>query len=106
MIQKYRIAALSCAALGWSVALASAAFANDDRAEMASIARQAELITPERAVEIAKGRQAGVVTDVDLDHKRRGWTYEIEITDAQGKEWEVEIEGATGNVAKVKRDWF
>jgi uncharacterized membrane protein YkoI len=104
MIKK-RIAAVVLAATGSSLTL-SAVYADDDRAEMASIARQANLIDPDRAVEIAKGQRAGVVTDVDLDHKRRGWTYEVEITDAQGKEWEVEIEGATGNVAKVKRDWF
>ena len=102
---KKRIAAVILALTGSSLAL-SAVYADDDHAEMASIARQANLIDPDRAVEIAKGQRPGVVTDVDLDYKRRGWTYEVEITDAQGKEWEVEIEGATGNVVKVKRDWF
>lgn len=80
--------------------------ADDDIAEMRSIARMANLITPERAREIALTQKTGVVTDVDLDRKRRGWVYEIEVVDAQGTEWEIELEGESGKVNKVKRDWF
>jgi len=98
---------LAAAAIGASVALAGpTARADDDIAEAQAIARVANLITPERANEIALAKKPGVVTDFDLDRKRKSWVYEIEIVDAQGTEWEVEIDGATGNVLRVKRDWF
>jgi len=81
------------------------AYADDDIAEMRSVARMANLITPERAVEIALAQKAGVVTDLDLDRKRRGWVYEIEVIDAQGTEWEIELDAESGKVNTVKRDW-
>ena len=94
--------------LGLLLALggAMAANADDDIAEMRSVARMANLITPERASEIALAQKAGVVTDLDLDRKRRGWVYEIEVADAQGTEWEIELEAESGKVNKVKREWF
>jgi uncharacterized membrane protein YkoI len=99
---------IAASALGLSLALAGTmpAHADDDIAEARSIARMANLIDPDRAIEIALAEKPGVMTDFDLDHKRKNWVYEIEIVDAQGAEWEVELEGTTGKVLKIKRDWF
>ena len=101
-------AALAATALGLSLALAGTmpAHADDDIAEARSIARMANLIDPDRAIEIALAEKPGVMTDFDLDRKRKNWVYEIEIVDAQGAEWEVELEGTTGKILKVKRDWL
>jgi uncharacterized membrane protein YkoI len=98
---------MAIAALGLPLAVAGIpAHADDDMNEASAIARMANLIPPERAIEIANSQKPGVVTDFDLDHKRKGWVYEIEIVDAQGTEWEVELEAVTGKVLRVKRDWF
>jgi uncharacterized membrane protein YkoI len=93
-----------CLCLG--AGASASAFADDDMSEVAAIARMTKLVTPERATEIALAEMPGVATDFDLDHKRKGWVYEIEIVDARGTEWEVELEGVTGKVLRVKRDWF
>lgn len=100
--------ALAATALGLSLALAGAmpAHADNDMAEARQIARMANLIDPDRAIELALAEKPGVMTDFDLDHERKGWVYEIEIVDAQGVEWEIELEGETGKVVKIKRDWF
>jgi uncharacterized membrane protein YkoI len=91
-------------ALGLSTALP--AHADDDIQEARQIARMASLIDPDRAMEIALREKPGVMTDLDLDRERKGWAYEIEVVDAQGVEWEVELEAETGKVLKIKRDWF
>jgi hypothetical protein len=52
----------------------------------------ANLIIPERAIEIATAEKPGVVTDLDLERKRNRWVYEVEIVDAAGIEWEFKID--------------
>ena len=99
---------ITASMLGLTLALAASmpAHADDDIQEARQIARMANLIDPDRAMEMALAEKPGVMTDFDLDHERKGWVYEIEIVDAQGVEWEIELEGATGKVVKIKRDWF
>jgi uncharacterized membrane protein YkoI len=78
----------------------------DDRAEMQAIAKAANLIAPELAVEKALAAKPGTVVDADVDRKFKKYYYEIEIVDAQGVEWEVDIDAKTGEVRRVKKDWF
>ena len=92
-----------CASLTLTGAVAHA---DDDIEEARSIARQADLIMPERAIEIAKAEKPGVMTDLDLEIKRKKWLYEVEIVDNDGIEWEFKIDAREGKVLKVKRDWF
>ena len=101
-----RITAVAAAGLYLAAGTLPSALADDDASEAAAVARMANLIGPERATEIALAQRPGVATDLDLDYKRKGWVYEIEIVDAQGTEWEVELEAVTGKVLRVKRDWF
>ena len=100
--------AFAATVLGIALALpvSMPAQADDDIQEARQIARMANLIDPDRAMEIALAEKPGVMTDFDLDRERKGWVYEIEIVDAQGVEWEIELEGETGKVLKIKRDWF
>lgn len=100
---------VAAAVLGLGLALPAALPAHadqDDILEARQIARMANLIDPDRAMEIALAEKPGVMTDFDLDHERKGWVYEIEIVDAQGVEWEIKLDGVTGKVVKIKRDWF
>ncbi|HSG92461.1 MAG TPA: PepSY domain-containing protein, partial [Methylotenera sp.] len=36
----------------------------------------------------------------------KGWDYEFEIVDADGHEWEVNIDAKTGAVRGTSREWF
>lgn len=89
--------------------LATGAHADDDdRQEMAAISKSFGLITPEAASQKALAAKPGVVTDAELDNRKfdAGWDYEFEIVDAAGKEWDVDVDAKTGEVRKIKRDWF
>jgi len=94
------------AALAISAAIVQPGFADDDEARDRAIAKAANLITPEQATEKALAAKAGTVTDIDLDRKWKNYYYEVEIVDADGIEWEVDIDAKTGKVRKIKRDWF
>ena len=49
----------------------------------------------------------GSVIDLDLDRSwRGGYHYEVEVLDAELREWEVHVDAKTGKVLSVERDWF
>lgn len=94
-----------------SVALLTSglAFAEDDAVKMRSIAEAAGLITLEQAQEKALASKPGTVIEAELDDRtwpKEGWDYEFEIIDADGKEWDVDVDAKTGEVLKVDADWF
>ena len=95
-------------ALGMTAFAAAPACADDDRAEMELIAKAAGLISLEEASSKALAAKPGTIIDADLDDREwtSGWDYEFEIIDAAGVEWEVDIDAKTGEVRRVRKDWF
>ncbi|MBZ9784354.1 PepSY domain-containing protein [Pseudomonas sp. REP124] len=53
---------------------------------------------------IMKLHPNSTITDSDLDKHTDRYEYETELTDAQGVKWEVELNAATGEVLKNKKD--
>jgi uncharacterized membrane protein YkoI len=84
------------------------AYADDDIQEMESIAKGLGLISLEEAKTKALAAKPGVVKDADLENRKfgKGWDYEFEIVDADGHEWEVNIDAKTGEVRGTSREWF
>ena len=44
------------------------------------------------------------ITDSDLDNHFNSYEYEVELRDAKGVEWDVDLNAATGEVLKNKQD--
>ncbi len=86
---------LTAAALGMLM-LAAPASAQTGQPQTQRVAS----ITAEQAIEIAK--QQGLVTVKEVDRDDGKW--EVEGTDASGREIEVDIEISSGKVLKVDRD--
>jgi uncharacterized membrane protein YkoI len=84
------------------------ATADDDFEEMESIAKAFNLIPYEEAKTKALAAKPGVIEEAELENRKfkKGWDYEFEIIDADGKEWEVNIDAKTGKLTSIKRDWF
>lgn len=100
---------LTFAVASLNVLTLNAAIADDDdAAEMQLVIKAAGLLTVEQATEKALIAKPGKVIEVDLDKRQypQGWDYEFEFIDAQGHEWEVDIDAKTGEARKVSRDWF
>jgi uncharacterized membrane protein YkoI len=97
--------ALAGGAMLLSAAVAAPVTADDDVAEMRAVFAAVGLISLEQAVARALAAKAGTVVDVDLERKRGQHYYEIEIIDAQGVEWELDVDAKSGDIRRTKRDW-
>ncbi|WP_341237335.1 PepSY domain-containing protein [uncultured Limnobacter sp.] len=85
--------------------------ADDDRSNTArdsEIVQAFGLINAEQAREIALKQAPGVVTELELDDRdyAKGWKWEVEVANADGREVEVDIDAKTGKVLKVDKAWF
>ena len=103
-----QIALLSGALLALGAAASTPAAADDDdQAEMEALVKAGQFISPDEAREKALAAKAGTVIDIDLDRGWRGsYYYEVEVLDADLREWEVHIDAKTGQVRKIEREWF
>ena len=88
-------------------AASTLAVADDDRAEMEAVVKAGNFINLEEARDKALVAKPGSVIDLDLDRSwRGGYHYEVEVLDAELREWEVHVDAKTGKVLSVERDWF
>lgn len=78
-----------------------AAAIGNDEAKKATSKQTSELITIEKAADIALNEESGEVVDIELDAKRGNAIYEIEIQN-KGKEADVKLDAFTGEVLSVK----
>lgn len=80
----------------------------DDPQKIAEMAKSFGLISLDQAQAKALAAKPGVVKEVELEGRKfsKGWDYEFEIVDADGQEWEVNIDAKSGAVTSVRRDWF
>lgn len=71
---------------------------DDDGPKMAATAQALGLISLQDAQDKALAAKPGVVKEAELERRkfRSGWDYEFEIVDANGAEWEVNIDAKTG----------
>ena len=53
---------------------------------------------------VLKLHSGATITDSDLDNHFNGFEYEVELKDAKGVEWDVDLNAATGEVLKNKKD--
>lgn len=93
------------------IALPKVSHAGDDRHNMnrdTEIVKAFGLINAEQAREIALQEAPGVVTELELDDRdyAKGWKWEVEVVNADGREVEVDLDAKTGKVLKVDKDWF
>jgi uncharacterized membrane protein YkoI len=51
------------------------------------------------------GSTAANITDTELEHSAAGaYVYQVELSDAKGVKWEVDVDAATGKVLSNKQD--
>lgn len=99
----YKVAAIAIT-LGF---LSTNALADiEDPREIEAAAKQFGLISMDEAKSKALAARPGIVKEVELENRKngKGWDYEVEIIDADGNEWDVDIDAKTGEVIKIKRD--
>jgi uncharacterized membrane protein YkoI len=55
-------------------------------------------------VRTAVAAQAGLIREVEVKHKRGQWLCEVDLVDDSGQEFEVDVDVATDQVVRTKRD--
>ena len=98
------LVALSCSAI---LALGSAALlaADDVRMdEVDTLVEQGTIQNLQSLNEKALSVQPGTITDTDLDKHYGRYVYEVEIRDAEGQEWDVDLDASTADVLEHRRD--
>lgn len=99
---------LTALALALLIGLPAYALADDDKQSSADIVQAFDLISADQAREIALKEAPGLVTELELDDRdfAKGWKWEVEVLNADGREVEVDLDAKTGRVLKVDKDWF
>ena len=84
----------------------AAVFADDDvRLDEANqLIEQGTIKQFEELNEKALSVQPGTITDTDLDKHYGRYVYQVEIKDAQGQEWDVDLDASNGEVLEHKQD--
>lgn len=93
--------------LSAGLALSSAAFAKDvPPAEFEALVKSGAVLPKDKldAAALAKHPGGTVQAGGEIEKHRRGYVYEVEVLDAQGVEWDLDIDAKTGEVLKNERD--
>ncbi|HEY0179673.1 MAG TPA: PepSY domain-containing protein [Dokdonella sp.] len=95
--------ALAAAALAFGGAATAKDLSTD---EVAALVEQGKILPTEKldAAALAKHPGASIEQGAEVERHRRGYVYEIEVTDPSGVEWDMDIDAATGKVLKDERD--
>ena len=98
-----KLVALTCTAV---LALGTAsAFADDVRIDEAqALITNGTIQSFEMLNEKALAARAGTITDTELEQEYGKYVYKVEIRDAEGAEWDVDLDAANGEVLKSERD--
>jgi len=93
----------------WVVAvllgLSAPVLADQDGERARQLSETGEILPLERILEQARTHQAGQVLETELDRSDDGsYVYEIEILDAAGQVWELELDARNGTLLKHEHD--
>ncbi|KAA0693438.1 peptidase [Halopseudomonas laoshanensis] len=95
--------AMSCAAV---LTLGSAAVLADDVRidEAQKLVTDGTIQSFEKLNEKALATQAGTITDTELEQEYGRYIYKVEIRDAQGAEWDIDMDATNAEILKNEKD--
>ena len=86
------------------VAVPVALAGHDDHVEARALLQRGEILPLSRILPIVQQQVPGDVIEVELDHGKHGWEYEVKVLTASGRVREVKLNARDGTVRKVKDD--
>ena len=93
------IAILTLAAGVMGVAVGSS---DDDHQEARRLMETGEIQPLEAIIERIHASHPGRVLAIELEREHGGYVYEIELLDAEGRVWELEIDAVSGRILKTE----
>ncbi len=86
------------------VATSTVALADLSYTEARKLREGGQVLPEDRVVELVTKTRPGEITSLELDRDFGRLVYEVEVRDAQGQEWDLELDAATGEVLGEQRD--
>lgn len=90
-----------------ALTLAAGASAKDLSAdEVVALSKAGTILSKEKldAAALAKHPGGKIEDGAEVEKHRRGYVYEVEVIDASGNEWDMDIDAANGRVLKNEQD--
>lgn len=75
---------------------------HDDHLEARALLQRGQILPLSRILQIVQQQMPGDVIEVELDHGKHGWEYEVKVLTASGQVRKVKLNAGTGAVRKVK----
>ena len=82
----------------------NAAFGSDDHETARRLSDAGEILSLETILQRAQQYQPGRVLEVEFDNDRGQYIYEVEILNAKGVVWELELDARTGQLLERKQE--
>ena len=76
----------------------------DDHVEARELLRRGEILPLDHILDIAQGRVAGDVIEVELEREDEGWEYKVKVLTPTGLVRKVTMNARNGAVVKIKDD--
>lgn len=80
------------------------AAAEEDHVTARKLRESGQILPLEQIIERARARQPGEILETELERKRGGYVYEIEILGSDGWVWEMKFDARTGELIELERD--
>ena len=98
-----RLACLGSAVLLFGAGIAAAK--DVPPAELEGLVKSGKVMEPKKLDEIALAKHpGGKIEEGEVERHRSGYVYEVEVIDADGTEWDLDIDASSGKVLKSERD--
>ncbi|HWU77173.1 MAG TPA: PepSY domain-containing protein [Rhodanobacter sp.] len=98
------IALLALAALTASPRALADHHDHDDHVEARALLQRGEILPLSRILSIVQQQVPGDVIEVELEHGKHGWEYEVKVLAASGHVRKVDLNAHDGSVRKMKDD--
>lgn len=86
------------------VTVAMPALADISYSEAEKLRASGEVLPTQKIVELVKAAKPGEVVELELDRDLGRLVYEVEVRDAQFREWNLELDAKTGDVLGQEED--
>lgn len=81
-----------------------AVLADSDHMQARRLVETGSILPLEQVLKSVRGEWPGRILEVELERQRGGYIYEIEMLDAQGAVWELEVDAVTGRLLKTEQE--
>ncbi|MEN8177544.1 MAG: PepSY domain-containing protein [Pseudomonadota bacterium] len=77
---------------------------SDDHMEARRLMKSGSILPLPQVLESIQDQWSGRILEVELESKRGGYIYEIELLDTQGAVWELKIDAVTGDLLETEQE--